>query len=619
MLLLACSSWAASLDCADSETSAEKLACKFGISYEELADAFNLNCQAEEKGLVCKFETLRADSPIVPSTTNVRVPDEVKIKQCSTKGLCLQTDISTKFERTPSARDPVSAGDAENGDLTGEEANEANEFFITVGNHRYLQPFSRYAAPVARALRAGQHLWKASKKGNQYEFEMAYALVDIGIAHFSAVLGENESPDEYDDNQLASLNLKLAANAFQEAEKLYERVYETYSSDKTSESMRLLCLSMGNLYLQWGEIYQSSHYFEDDLDSDVATKDTNAVPSANDLSLRYFEKAELYYRLGLDASIANADEPTIRDTQIKLGHACHRLARCRIKLLDGNSIETIVQFAPGGTAVEALPQVLKLLSITGKAEDMFEEAERMYRLAIESEKDLDRRVQVKNFLATTLHDHGTAASYTGNNKKAVTLKQEGLAIGKEILPYLSGGSWEFMVQYLADGMLSVSTLLMQLGDYDETTLVYDATMEWYTKYNIEPSSPQYFLGFDASDEALEAQEQALVDFREMKAEYSIPDGYDEPMYTTNGAYEGYLHAMLGSLHLSRHEVLMAIDHFKQAVRLYEFDEAGQDLDLSIADTKVGYLDSTVVPSMYDTSTLLSHDWNFFSSLVPRRV
>ena len=259
-------------------------------------------------------------------------------------------------------------------------------------------------------------------------------------------------------------------------------------------------------------------------------------------------------------------------------------------------MEAITQLAPGETLVEALPQVLNLLIITGKAEDMFEEAARLYRLAIEKEKDFHGRIQLKNYLVTTLHDHGTAASYANNNLKAVNLKQEGLAIGKEILPHLSGGNWEFMVQYLADGLLSVSTLLMQLGKYDDTNEVYDDAMDWYSKYNIEPSSPQYFLGVDASDDALEAQEQAMADFREMKAEYSIPDGYNEPMYTTNGAYEGYLHAMLGSLHLSRDEVLMAIDHFKQAITLYEFDEAGQDLDLSIADTKVRYSNQAVFAS-----------------------
>ena len=593
LLLVATSCFSASLDCSDSETSAKKLACELDISYEELADAFNLNCQAKEDGLVCKFETLRGESPVVASTTNIAVPETAKIKGCSTKdhhSVCLQTDINTKLERKQSAGNSARIGEntnAENGNIAEEK--EAGEFSIKIGNHHYGEPFDRYAAPVARALQLRQHLWKHPAQGAQYEYQLAYALVDVGIAHFTAILDGSGNPGKYGDDLLESFDIKLAVNAFQEAEILYERVYEKYSSDKHSVSMRLLCLSMGNLYLQWGEIYQSSNYHEEYIDMDLTNEEAEGLASANDFALRYFEKAEHYYRLGLDASVAiKADKPTILDAQTKLAHACHRVARCQINLLDGLAMDTIIQHAPGESTVDVLPQVLELLTITGKAEEMFEEAARLYRLAIESEEDFNGRIQLKNFLTTTLHDHGTAASYANNVDKAVRLKQEGLAICEDILPHLEGSNREFMVKYLADGLLSVSTLLMQLGKYDETNKVYDNAMDWYDKNNLEPSAPRYYLGYDVSDEALEAQEQALVDFHEMKAEYSIPDGFDEPMYTTNGAYEGYLHAMLGTLHLSRDEVLMAIDHFKQAVRLYEFDEAGQDLELSIADTKVRY-------------------------------
>ena len=600
LVLLATSCFSASLECTDSENSA----CELDISYQELADAFNLNCQAKEDGLVCKFETPRGKSPVVASTTNIVVPETSKIKECSTRdhlSVCLQADINTKLEIKQSTGISASNGEnsnAENSNLAA--GNEAGEFSIKIGNHHYREPFDRYAAPVARALQVRQHLWKQPTQGTQYEYELAYALVDVGIAHFTASLDESGNPGKYGNDLLESFDIKLAVNAFQEAEMLYERVYEKYSSDKHSISMRLLCLSMGNLYLQWGEIYQSSDYYEEYIDTDLAHEEGDGVPTENDFALRYFEKAEMYYRHGLDASVANkADMPTILDAQTKLAHACHRVARCQINLLGGLAMDTIVQYAPGESTVEVLPQVLKLLTITGKAEEMFEEAARLYRLAIEREKDFNSRIQLKNYLTTTLHDYGTAASYANNADKAVKLKQEGLSVCEEILPHLAGSSQDFMLQYLADGLLSVSTLLMQLGKYDETNKVYDSAMDWYDKNNLEPSAPRYYLGYDVSDEALEAQEQALVDFHEMKAEYSIPDGFDEPMYTTNGAYEGYLHAMLGSLHLSRDEVLMAIDHFKQAVRLYEDDEAGQDLDLSIADTKVRYaLSHLHLPIMY---------------------
>ena len=75
----------------------------------------------------------------------------------------------------------------------------------------------------------------------------------------------------------------------------------------------------------------------------------------------------------------------------------------------------------------------------------------------------------------------------------------------------------------------------------------------------------------------------------MVKEISVPNGYvddGQAQYAPNPAYEADLHAALGSLHLSRNEILMAIDHFNHAIRLYRSDETGENLDRSIADVKV---------------------------------
>ena len=154
LLLLANSCFSASLDCRDSENSAQKLACQLDIPYEEIADAFNLNCQPSDHGLVCKFETLRGDSAIAPSTTNIVVSDAAKINECSSNNddhggaVCLHSEIKTKLERKLSSREAVpeqrgqkeenvpSVEDEMRGENSSNAGDEPLDFSIKIGNCR---------------------------------------------------------------------------------------------------------------------------------------------------------------------------------------------------------------------------------------------------------------------------------------------------------------------------------------------------------------------------------------------------------------------------------------------------------------------------------------------------
>lgn len=608
LVFLGCSrcSFAATLDCQDSQSNAEKLACQLEVSVAELAEVLNLNCESTELGLVCNFETTR-------DVTTSSLTDARNIEACShvtnndknqeEMEVCVHSETQiTLLQRTKikhnaalikdnpqqqqnyhDNKDPANDSDS------NVETSKNQVFSIKIGQHEYQEPFSAYAAPVATALSTRSYLWKSSSGGSSMKFLLATAMFEIGVAHFRAATNEGENPGLYKDKLQESLDLKLAENAFTEAERTMLQVLDTYTATDNASNKRswqTTCASLGALYLQWGELYKSPHYFldEDEID-EMDEDDEDAL--LNSKSLAYYEKAEMYYRQSLDPAVATDDENNAlrMSYTINLAHVSHRIGRNYIRSLQGASISTILHDERGDIRTDALQQLSVLLTFTKLADEKFEEAERLYRQAIEEEKDFDARIKTKSYLATTLQDHGTALAYTSDLPKALKLQKEGIDVNKEIIPHMEYATRQFMIQYLGESMLSVCTLLVTLREYDEAKQYYGKTMDWFIEKDLRPPTYQT-LGYQNSDEMLESFENQLANFHQMKIEHSVPNGYEAPMYTTNGAYEGYLHHQLGLLHLSRSENFIAADHFKQAISLYEDDQAGQDLDSSIATAKL---------------------------------
>jgi tetratricopeptide (TPR) repeat protein len=573
------------LECKESETGGDSVVdCELVLGYDALSRAFNMECTPSKDGVKCSFQVDRKVGEFVNRPAMQR---DTKPVACSPTGVCVTSHIHSQIEINTSER---LAGDTDNNDSQNNQYQPENQqqtemLEIHIGRHTYKKPFEQYAAPVARVLKEKGHLWAQSPRHATMKYSLANGYLDLGIAHLSALLDEDQNPGIYSINSNLnedSFNLEFSLDAFQQAESLFKQVLEEHYDTHVVHS------SLGSLYLQWGEVYNSPHYFSGDEEGDMLKN--------NELSLQYYRKSEEQYRLSIETGRDVADDMTILDAKINLAHVTHRVGRCLVNSVhDISGGEATLDLESLGDMTEEatenfIPQMGKLMTIIPQAESKFEEAAQIYRQAIEEETRFDEKVRLKNCLATTLQDHGSACTYVSNLPKAIELQEASISICEEILPHLSTTEADFMKQYIGDSLYNIANNYMQQGKYDETKETYQKAMDWYEKYELEAAVADIAGGgLLVGDETLEAYEKQLADYRELLLEISIPDGYaddEQMMYGPNDAYEGDLHAALGSVHLSRNEVVMAIDHFNQAIRLYENDQSGENLDRSIADVKV---------------------------------
>jgi tetratricopeptide (TPR) repeat protein len=482
----------------------------------------------------------------------------------------------------------------------------------------------------------------------QVQYALASAHLDIGMAHVTAVNDQDRmSPGQYTstssshhkNNQHAhnmdSFDLSLAINAFVHGQVIYHKLLTIYQG---TDQEAVLHSSLAALHLQWGEVYQSPHYYFEDDDKTTTTTTTErddhdddwwfltleqeTSQKQNDLALQRFQQSEYHYKKSLeltrrhtsnnnqdDVDDNNKDDiPLITDAHISLAHAYHRIGRCHINAiqrfhplvspeeLDWSSVSQHGDPKEAAETLlgETLPHLDQYRRGIAKAEEKFQQAVALYRAAIAQQQnnnnnaDFEFQIQLKQYLATTLQDSGTAATYAGNLVKAIDLQEEGVTLCQEILDHLPETERHVMIQYVGDTLYGLSGNYMQLGRYEETNTRYEQAMEWYQTYELEPSN--VMAGYEVPDDTMEAYEQQLTDYRNLLREINMPDGYpeDQLMYGPNHVYEADLHAALGSAHLSRYEVHIAIDHLKQAIRLYEDDESEENLDRFIADAKVSF-------------------------------
>jgi len=117
-------------------------------------------------------------------------------------------------------------------------------------------------------------------------------------------------------------------------------------------------------------------------------------------------------------------------------------------------------------------------------------------------------------------------------------------------------------------------------------------MIWYNDYNLDPPDDEVLL-IDVEGTLLEETEKALEDYNSMLyggQEILIPNNNAKPgdqIYEADFIYEAGLHSNLGALRMARNEVHLAINHFAEAIELYNRNpmEAGKaigDVKLSLA-------------------------------------
>lgn len=560
--------------CDEKEGNDEKLSCHFEVGYDEIADAFNLNCEPSKDGLTCSFEARRNSK----ATVVLPSPDSARIKACSEDDiLCLNSRMVTQLipsdKPVPKTEQPPEKAKTE--PILIQQPPDG----IRIANYVYKEPFTQYAAPIQRTLKQRASLFKSEPKDITSEYALANAHLDIGISHFTAVTEEDYSPGSHStESAPESFDLKLAVGAFRVAETMYKAILGKYDREKDT-----IYKSLAALFLQWGEVYQNNHYFDDEITEDDGTE-------FNKMALKQFQQAEQYYRLALESGKyidLRSTRFNAKDIQINLAHVSHRIGRCMINSIEGKAVMAENLDLDQTELSEAIPALQTLMNTIPKAESMFAEAIRLYRIAIEEEKNFDAKCRLKMNLATSLQDGGTAASYGSNLVKAIEYQEESIAINKEVLPHMGTSDRLFLTQYIADSMYGMANHYMQLGRYEDTKSTYKAAMDWYETNDLKPARTA--AGLQVTDESLEAYEKQLTDYHELVREVTMPDGYvddGQPMYGPNDAYEADLHAALGSLHLSREEILMAIEHFNQAIRLYQNAQTEENLDRYIADVMV---------------------------------
>ncbi|CAB9519673.1 expressed unknown protein [Seminavis robusta] len=515
---------------------------------------------------------------------------------------------------------------------TMSSSSEKMEFGIRVGNYMYKEPWDQYAAPLARVLRARAYLWRTSPTSFQQQYAFANALLDIGISHFTSVTEEDHSPGFHSGDpkiNTDSFDLSLAIRALEQGQVHYLRILDIYQG---TDQESIVHASLAALNLQWGEILQSHHYYNHfDFDATSTQEDyedeVETIQKYNQLAMQRFQVSEQHYKLSLETvesttTTNNNPEETvdgenenddndnkkeegsivITENHINLAHVSQRIGRCMVNSIQALAMaeeEVMAHNNMNGeqaqanlaeTLSNALPQLDKLMKIVAQAEKKFEQAVNLYRAAIAQEDDPAKKINLKNNLATTLQDYSVATSYdaasNNNIPKTIALQAESVVLSQEILDYMSEYDRPIMIGYVASGLYALSGFYMQLGQYDETSEHYDKAMDWYDMHDLEPVN--VVGSFEqVADEDLQVYEDQLTEYHELLREINMPDGYPDQhvMYEPNDAYEADLHAALASAHLSRDENLMAIDHFLQAIRLYEDDRTGENLSRSIADCK----------------------------------
>lgn len=542
----------ATLVCHEKEAGSEhgELLCEFDVAHEEVASAWNMNCANSESGLKCSFETTRKGEKRI-------TPTDFVMEACSEDGVCVKSVVNTALTVSHSTDGGMVSNPAfplQQQPLHG----------IRVGTYEYKEPFQQYAKPIERTLSAKASLWRTPSKDMDImaEYALANAHLDLGISHVTATAEEDYSPGTHSDRSADSFDLNLAANAFKVAEKMYLSLLGMYENEKSA-----ICGSLGALYFQWAELYQNNHYFDGEVEGEEQR-------DVNKLALERYQKADKYYRSSLDD--ARTTPAVVKATKVHLAHASHRIGHCLVATmqvtvdleeseLDDQSVDLAAH-----TSINSPPQSERIVHSVTEAEKHFAEAIRLFRAAIDDEAEFSAQIRLRMNLATTLHDASVAASYASHLEKAVWLQEEGLAVSNEILPHVGISDRPFLLQYIASGMYGLANHYMLLGEYDKTKLKYKAAMEWYKKHDL--SAPLTASSVQTSNDSLEVYAKQLADYR-------------QGMFVRDDAYEGSLCAALGSIHLSRDEVLLAIQYLEEAVSLYS-KKSEQNLNRSIADVKV---------------------------------
>ena len=178
-------------------------------------------------------------------------------------------------------------------------------------------------------------------------------------------------------------------------------------------------------------------------------------------------------------------------------------------------------------------------------------------------------------------------------------------------------TYEYAKVSVATLYQSLSDTAFQLGHYNDSKMLYEKAMEWFTEYKLDPN-PKLMYDFSLSsswspgsivdDDATSQQyKELLLSFEKQLTDYK--QGVKVGTIYKDDSYEAELLLSIGPMHLSLEQIADAIRTYKDAVKIYKRIQPTTDLDnkknrrilLNLADAQSSLSAAFFLNHHYDKS------------------
>ena len=470
-----------------------------------------------------------------------------------------------KSER--SSNDEMSQSDKRSEQPTIDKTANDKEGVIRVGTMTYRKPYSQYGPETERVL--NNH--KREFLNSNDPFSKSNWYIDLGLSY-------RQYPDSLEPTEAAMIrpgHFTDAINAFQEA----ARIHENTLRGKVNTDTPYAYIHLGAVYYQISEVYSGSQ-----IDPDHAS-----------LALDYMIRSEEAHRkvtTQTDGPFRMLDSMSRRQALMSRATCCVRIGVMLLSGdgLDANDLTDLAQVLSNRAEPKQVLDESKAAYLQKiiDAQKYFHDAESIYKNLLEKERDPLESIQLHVDLANTLQNAATVHALLGKRKEAASSAEAALESYRRAITRMSSSESTDVRVHMADLLYNLSDYYLQQGLYDKAKESYRGAVDMFQKYDFSPPAMQEKMVLQV-DETIEVYEKALEDYKALlesnvgvEIHEQVVDG--EAHFERNDAYEGDLHASLGSMHFSMGDIIKAASHLSQAVQLYE--SSGEQQEESMADCKL---------------------------------
>jgi len=384
-------------------------------------------------------------------------------------------------------------------------------------------------------------------------YDEAAAYLDLGLNHRKLLEVDFFLPAEPAREQVVK-----AVNAIKQAVSVYEGIRNENSNEEERVAHHI-----ASCFLEIGKTYSLS-------------PDDSQYALAMD---SYLSAKNIYQKI-------LSNQKSDHEAEIGWAYSCLRVGVTLLTMEPSSvNLESLFEDNPEEQKSESSDRVLQ---IGEQAEKLFMDAEPLLQKAIELEQDPMEQVYLQRHLARTLQNLGTTAVIKNDLKESAKYGEQALVLHETVMNKLPQGSIELddTVIHIAEVLYNLADTYLQLGNYDASKEKYRQAMVWYERYSI--SEPPAMGDMADDDEVLHEYEQALKEYNEtlvdgVEVPVSVGEMGEYPYSEDDERYRGDLHASLGSLYMSKGDLLHAVAHLTQAMDLYT--SIGEQEGLSMADIK----------------------------------